>query len=64
MLQRIAPKFTPGVQAIAVPLDDEEAVPTVTSGTNKPTSLYTLAVLARVGLVAIILARALTLWQW
>lgn len=64
MLQRIAPKFTTGAQAIAVPFDDEETTSPVNPTTNNPTSLYTLAVLVRVGLVAVILVRALALWQW
>lgn len=64
MLHRIAPKFTTGAQAIAVPFDDEEATAQINPAPNNPTSLYTLAVLVRVGLVAVILVRALTLWQW
>lgn len=64
MLQRIAPNLTTGTQAIAVPFDDEELLTNGNPPTTSPTSLYTVAVLVRVGLVVAILARALALWQW
>lgn len=64
MLQRIAPNLTIGAQAIAVPFDDEESLTNGNPPPTSPTSLYTVALLVRVGLVAAILVRALTLWQW
>lgn len=64
MLQRIAPKFTTGTQALAVPFADEETTSQGNQTTNNQTSLYTLALLVRVGLVAAIIVRALALWQW
>lgn len=64
MLQRIAPKLTTGAQAFAVPFDEEASAAKDNQTVTNPTSLYTLALLVRVGLVAVILVRALTLWQW
>lgn len=64
MLQRIAPRLTSGAQALALPFDDEVPSAKDQQTAASPTSLYTLAVLVRIGLVAAILVRALALWQW
>lgn len=64
MLQHIALKSTGQPQAIALPFDSEELATATNQANTTPVSLYTLAVLLRVGLVAVILLRALTFWQW
>lgn len=64
MLQRIALKSTAQPQAIGLAFDSEESVTATNQANTTPVSLYTLAVVLRVGLVALILLRALTFWQW
>lgn len=64
MLQRIALKSTAQPQAIALSFDSEEAATATNQANTPPVSLYTLAVVLRVGLIAAILLRALTFWQW
>ena len=64
MLQRIALKSTAQPQAIALPFDSEESTTVINQANATPVSLYTLAVVLRVGLIAVILLRALTFWQW
>lgn len=64
MLQRIALKSTAQPQAIGLAFDSEESVTAINQANTTPVSLYTLAVVLRVGLVALILLRALTFWQW
>lgn len=64
MLQRITPKGTSQAQAIAIPMDGEEGAVNAHAATLTSTSLYTVALVVRIGLVAAILLRALTLWQW
>lgn len=62
MLHHIAPKFSPQTQAIAISIDSEEVAPEGKQATATPASLYTVAVVVRIGLVAAILLRALALW--
>ena len=64
MLQRIALKSTAQPQAIILPFDSEESATATNQANTTPVSLYTLAVVLRVGLLAAILLRALTFWQW
>ena len=64
MLQRIALKSTAQPQAMGLAFDSEESVTATNQANTTPVSLYTLAVVLRVGLVALILLRALTFWQW
>lgn len=64
MLQRIALKSIAQPQSIGVPFDSEEAAAANNQANTTPVSLYTLAVVLRVGLIAAILLRALTFWQW
>ena len=64
MLQRIALKSTAQPQAIALPFDSKESATATNQANTTPDSLYTLALVLRVGLIAVILLRALTFWQW
>lgn len=64
MLQRIALKSTAQPQAIGLAFDSEESVTATNQANTTPVSLYTLALVLRVGLIAVILLRALTFWQW
>ena len=64
MLQRIALKSTAQPQAIGVSFDSEESATATNQANTTPVSLYTVALVLRVGLVAAILLRTLTFWQW
>lgn len=64
MLQRIALKSTAQPQAMAFPFDSEESASATNQANTPPVSLYTLALILRVGLIAVILLRALPFWPW
>lgn len=64
MIQRIAPKSTTTAQVITLPFDGEESFSGTTAGQTVPSSLYALTVAVRIGLVAAILLKALSIWQW
>ncbi|MBX3011661.1 MAG: hypothetical protein KF832_09130 [Caldilineaceae bacterium] len=64
MLNRMTPKSLVTARAIALPLDGEEALEGMNAAPANRLSLYTVAVVLRLGLVAAILLKAFAIWQW